>query len=136
MPCIALCKVSFIETLLVYFHFVHLRLPPPLAAVKSDDSIFSVLLPFYLNIITRWDVCLGCCLGAAAGGIIHFHCYSPTLVSGVCVYRETVFYYLHISTLLPTSPIMFIVCQRVNGSSCLDLDLIFPSDSFFHIQSI
>ena len=76
MPCIALCEVSFIETL--YFHFVQPQLTSSSCCCQIRWFYFFRSLAFLFEHYYKMRCLFGMLFGLSGGGIIHFHCYIPS----------------------------------------------------------
>ena len=134
MPCIALCEVSFIETLLVYFYFLPLKLTSSFCC-QIGWFYFFRSFAFLFEHYYKMRCLFGMLSIHTTGGIIHFHCYIPSSHHSysVCVW-EGLYFIIYISQLY-YQHLGLCFLSRHKGSIFV-VNLIFPSDSFIHIQSI
>ena len=92
MPCIALCEVSFIETLLVYFYFLPLKLTSSFCC-QIGWFYFFRSFAFLFEHYYKMRCLFGMLSVHTTGGIIHFHCYIPSSHHSysVCVWEGLYF---------------------------------------------
>ena len=119
MPCIALCEVSFIETLLVDFYYI---LPPQLTSSSWSCQIrwfyFFRSLAFLFEHYYKTRCLFGMLFGLlGVGGIIHFHCYTPSshhreLQSVAFVFIEGQYFIIYISQLYYQQHLRLCVLSR------------------------
>lgn len=134
MPCIALCEVSFIETLLVYFYFLPLKLTSSFCC-QIGWFYFFRSFAFLFEHYYKMRCLFGMLSIHTTGGIIHFHCYIPSSHHSysVCVW-EGLYFIIYISQLYYQH--LGLCLLSMHKGSIFVVNLIFPSDSFIHIQSI